>query len=125
VLAAGITAGAGNSTTLLGIDAPYLHDFLLIVWLAGIEVMFFDLIPWFDSGGQGLYRYSKPVWVIAFVAIGFAAWHTLLNPNGDLIAVFRDSRAGVVLTIVAVFVAALLFFWWWKGDHQRGEENTA
>lgn len=116
-----ISLSASNSTRILGIDAPYVHDFLLIVWLAGIEVTFFDMVPWFETGGQGLYRYSRAVWAMAFVALAFAAWHTLLNPNGDLIDVFSEASLLIVLGIVAAFAAGMLLFWLWQMREQASE----
>ena len=114
ILSAFLTVAASNGTRILGIEAPYIHDFLLIVWLTGIEIMFFDMVPWWGTGGHGLYRYSKVVWAVAFGLIGFMAWHTLLNPNANLIEVFSEARVGVVLAVIAVFSIGMLLFWLWQ-----------
>ncbi|MGI8926036.1 MAG: hypothetical protein ACR2HN_05235 [Tepidiformaceae bacterium] len=106
-----LAATLGDGGSILGISAPYAHDFLLILYLAGIEVMFFQLLPWSGSGGESLYRYNRLWWVVLFAAVSFVAWHTLFNPNGSLIDVFSRASVVAVLAVVGAFDVVLLLIW--------------
>lgn len=109
--AAALSATLGNGDHILGISAPYLHGFLLIVYLAGIEVLFFQVLPWSGSGGEALFRYNRWAWAGLFLAVSFIAWQTLFNPNGSLIAVFSRASVVAVLAVVAIFDLGLLWLW--------------
>lgn len=109
---AGLAASVlDDGTRVLGISAPYLHDTLLVMFLASVEVAFFEAVPWSGSSGHSLYRYSRAAWLAIFVTIAFVAWHTLFNPNGSLIAVFSRVHVVAILVAVALFDAVLLYFW--------------
>ncbi len=104
------TLGAGDRVFGF-IDAPYMQDFLLVLYLSGVEVMFFEVLPLSGSGGHALFRYSRVAWAVLFTATAFAAWHTLFNPDGALIEVFSRVNVVAILVAVAIFDVVLFFVW--------------
>ncbi len=110
-LAAAVADAFSEGDRLLGIKAPDMQDFLLILYLAGIEVVFFQLLPWANSGGEALFRNSRLAWLIVFAGLAFIAWMTLFNPNGSLIEVFKRANVMAVLITIAVIDLLLLLLW--------------
>jgi hypothetical protein len=63
--------------------------------------------------------------VAAVTLIGFAAWHTLFNPDGSLVEVFKEANVAWVLGMVALFDVALLGFWWHASRARRQARAAA
>ena len=75
-------------------------------FVAGLEGLFFGMIPVSITDGGTLFRWNKPAWAAAFGLAAFLFWHVLLNKNGQYGAAFTQSSVKVAVALVAFWTLA-------------------
>jgi hypothetical protein len=75
-------------------------------FVAGLEGLFFGMIPLSITDGGTLFRWNKVVWAAAFGLAAFLFWHVLLNKNGQYGAAFTQSSVKVAVALAAFWTLA-------------------
>jgi hypothetical protein len=83
------------------------------VFVAGLESLFFGLIPLTFMEGESLLHWNRWVWLATFTFVAFAFWHVLLNKDSRYAATFGNSNTRVMLMLLVVFslVTVATFFY--------------
>ena len=81
--------------------ATWLETICTAVFVAGLEGLFFGLLPLSVMDGGDLFRWSKVAWAILFAVVVFLFWHVLLNKGSKYGAAFQQSNTQVVLVFLA------------------------
>ncbi len=79
-----------------------LETVCVIVFVGGIEGLFFNMIPLSIMDGGKLFRWRKWAWAGFAVPIAFAFWHVLLNHDRSSFDALRQASS---LTVLVIFVA--------------------
>jgi len=91
-----------------------LQAALVTVFVAGIEGLFYAMIPITFMDGATVFEWSKVAWALLFGAATFLFWHLLLNQNDAYLDALRQTRVVVALGLVLLYggltVATWLFF---------------
>ena len=91
-----------------------LQAALVTVFVAGIEGLFYAMIPITFMDGATVFEWNKLVWALLFGAATFLFWHLLLNQNDAYLDALRQTRVMVALGLVLLYggltVATWLFF---------------
>jgi hypothetical protein len=84
------------------------------IFVAGIEGLFYAMIPITFMDGATVFEWSKAVWAGLFGLATFLFWHLLLNQNDAYLDALRQTRVAVALGLVLLYagvtVATWLFF---------------
>ena len=100
--------------------APGLESLCSAIFVAGLEGLFFGLLPLSVMDGGVLFRWSKVLWGILFGVVVFLFWHVLLNKNSKYGAAFGQSNTKVVLIFLACWtVATVAFYLAFHGPRRR------
>lgn len=100
-------AGLGDESWLLGL----LEAVAAIVFVAGLEGAFFNLIPIDFLDGATIARWNRVVWAVIFGFTGFLFWHLLLNQNKSYLAAFAETKVVAAFAIVGAFTIATVGLW--------------
>ena len=91
-----------------------LQAALVTIFVAGIEGLFYAMIPITFMDGATVFEWNKVVWAGLFGLATFLFWHLLLNQNDAYLDALRHTRVamalGLVLLYGAVTVGTWLFF---------------
>jgi hypothetical protein len=102
-------AESGGSWWLVLLQAA-----LVTIFVAGIEGLFYAMIPITFMDGATVFEWNKLVWAGSFGLATFLFWHLLLNQNDAYLDALRQTRVAVALGLVlaygAVTVGTWLFF---------------
>jgi hypothetical protein len=85
-----------------------LQGTAVAVFVAGLESVFFGLIPLSFMDGETLLRWRKPIWLALFAAVAFMFWHVLLNKDSQYAAAFGGQSTRVMITLLGVFTTLTL-----------------
>jgi hypothetical protein len=100
-------AGPSDPPWLLGL----LEAVAAIVFVAGLESAFFNMIPIDFMDGATVARWSRVVWALVFGLSGFLFWHLLLNQNQTYLAAFAATKVVVAFGVVGLFSIATIAIW--------------
>lgn len=99
-----------------------VESIVATVFVAGIEGLFFGLVPLHFLDGSVVMRWSRLGWAALFGTVTFLWWELVLNRDGEYADAFKQTDARVVLIALLVFMVTTgglwLFFWW----RERSEE---
>lgn len=84
---------------------------LVTVFVAGIEGLFYAMIPITFMDGATVFEWNKLVWAGLFGLATFLFWHLLLNQNDAYIDALRQTRVTVALGLVLLYAAVTLGTW--------------
>ena len=91
--------------------ASWLETICIAVFVAGLEGLFFGLLPLGVLDGGDLFRWNKIIWAIVFVAVVFLFWHVLLNKDSKYGAAFGQSNTKVVLIFLGCWTVVTVAFY--------------
>ena len=111
-------AGQSEESWLLGL----LEAVAAIVFVAGLETAFFNMIPIDFMDGATIAQWNRLVWAVVFSFSGFLFWHLLLNQNQSYLAAFAETKVIAAFTLVALFSVATVALWTYF--HLHGARST-
>ena len=82
-----------------------------IVFVAGLEGAFFNMVPIDFMDGATIARWNWGVWAVMFLASGFLFWHLLLNQNQSYLEALGNTKVVAAFAVVAVFSLATVLLW--------------
>ncbi len=94
--------------------APFIvlgQNLLLLVFLAALTSLFFELIPISYNKGRDLFDMNKILWGAVFVSVAFLFIHLLINPSSSFLEVFLNNNLRTLIIVVGAFVAFTLEVW--------------
>jgi predicted ribosomally synthesized peptide with SipW-like signal peptide len=100
-------AGGAETSWSLGL----VEAVAAIVFVAGLEGAFFNMIPIDFMDGAEIARWNRPVWALVFGVSGFLFWHLLLNQNKAYLAAFAETKVVAAFTVVGLFSVATVVLW--------------
>jgi len=103
------------ATALGGLEA-----FLVLTFAVALENIFVKMLGLPGSMGEALRRRNRWLWLGGLVASGFAFYHTLLNPRGELATALQEGNVRVFLGAVAAFVLVSFSLWFYFRWRERG-----
>ncbi len=107
-----VSAGAWLLSPLFDADAWFKTLFLLI-FAAGVQTLFFEMLPLKYLHGQGVYQFNRVLWLGLFVIATTVFLQTMLNPDGAFVSAFNSPNM-VLLSIVVIafciFSTAVWFY---------------
>ena len=102
-----------------------LQAALVTIFVAGIEGLFYAMIPITFMDGATVLEWNKLAWAGLFGLATFLFWHLLLNQNDAYLDALRQTRVAVALGLVLLYgaltVATWLFFNLRSGGPATGE----
>ena len=107
VLLQPVRTAAGDGSWL----AALLDTILAMIVVAGLEGIFFTLIPLRFMDGAILMRWSRLAWALLFGTVTFLWWQLLLNQNGAYAAAFRQTSVQLVVAVLILFMLTTGGIW--------------
>jgi hypothetical protein len=96
----------------LGAPAWALIDSILaMVTLAGLEGLFFTLIPLRFMDGAVIMQWSRLAWALVFGTVTFLWWQLLLNRDRAYAATFEQTNVQVVVVLLVAFMVTTGGLW--------------
>jgi hypothetical protein len=96
-------------------DGPWwlviIQAALVTVFVAGVEGLFYAMIPITFMDGATVLEWNKLVWAGLFGVATFLFWHLLLNQNDAYLDALRQTRVTVALGLVLLYGAVTLGTW--------------
>jgi hypothetical protein len=85
---------------------PWLETILLLMFAAGIQTMFFEMLPISYLHGKGIFKFSRILWLFLFILATTTFLQTMLNPNGVFLGAFESAN----MVLLSLFVIAYCVF---------------
>ena len=116
-----VRAAAGDGSWLMAL----LDSILAIVVVAGLEGLFFTMIPLRFMDGAIIMRWSRLAWALVFGTVTFLWWQLLLNQNGAYAAAFQQASVQLVIGVLVLFMVTTGGIWTYFRFHVLAEEAAA
>jgi hypothetical protein len=81
------------------------------IFVAGIEGVFYAMIPISFMDGATVFEWNRLVWIAVFGIATFLFWHLLLNQGDSYLDALRQTRVAVALGLVLLYGAITLGTW--------------
>jgi len=98
-----------------GTDGPWwiviAQAALVTIFVAGIEGLFYAMIPITFMDGATVFEWNKLVWAGLFGLATFLFWHLLLNQNDAYLDALRQTRVAIALGLVLIYGEVTLATW--------------
>lgn len=111
MLFTGLVALAAWLLSPLAGETGWWATTLLLIFATGVQTLFFEMMPLTFLHGRGIYKYSRLLWLVFFVAATWAFFQTMLNPNGVFLSAFNSPDMQTLGVIVMVYSLASLGLW--------------
>jgi len=111
-LAAFVLLGpASQQAALGGWAGSFLNTVLAVVFVSGIEGLFFAMLPLTFMHGNVVYRWSKVGWALAFGTGVFLWWQLLLNRDHAYAESLRQTNVQLVIFTLVFFMGTTGVVW--------------
>ena len=81
------------------------------LFVAGLEGLFFQMIPIEFLDGHKLFKWNKPAWLAVSLVSGFLFWEALINDDQDALHAVGATKSVVALVVVICCLAATIALW--------------
>lgn len=113
-------AESGNGWLIALVDTV-----LSTIFVAGIEGLFFSLLPLKFMDGHVIMRWSRVVWALMFGSVTFFWWQFLLNGDSQYVDALKQANVQLALVILVVFVTVTGGTWlFFRLRHHEGQEES-
>jgi hypothetical protein len=93
-----------------------------IVFVAGLEGLFYSMIPLTFLDGKVVFDWSPWVWALMFGTATFLFWELVINEDAAYLDAFKQTRVVTALALVAVYAVVTFGTWaFFKARESRGE----
>jgi len=116
----------GMEATGSGWALPFAEALLAVIFVGGLEGVFYNMIPLTFMDGKAVANWSRIAWAVMFGLVTFLFWQLLINPDAGYLDALRQTKVVVVLVLVIFYVVITLVTWSyfrWRVPH--GEEEPA
>jgi hypothetical protein len=97
------------------------------VFVAGLEGVFYAMIPLTFMDGAVVWRWRRLAWLLLFGTATFLFWQLVINPDAAYVDAMRQPAIQAILAILAVYGTLTLGVWlyfWWRSRHVEGEASA-
>ena len=101
----GMETGSGGWALPLG------EALLAVLFVAGLEGVFYNMIPLTFMDGRAVADWSRPAWALMFGIATFLFWQLLINPDAGYLDALRETKVVIVLSLVVFYVIVTLGTW--------------
>jgi hypothetical protein len=108
-----IPASDAASADHPGTWAVLFDTFLATLWVTGLQVVLFGLVPVKFLYGEKVLRWSRTGWLALYGAAMFLFVQTLFHPSAGEWGGFSDGMMWLLAGSVVVLLAASFAFWLW------------
>jgi hypothetical protein len=84
---------------------------LAIVFVGGLEGVFYNMIPLTFMDGAAVYRWNRLAWGLIFGTVTFLFWHLVINGYSSYLGAFRQTSVVLCLAILALYGTLTLATW--------------
>jgi hypothetical protein len=96
------------------------------IFVAGLEGVFYAMIPITFMDGATVFEWNKLVWITLFGVATFLFWHLLLNQDDAYLDALRQTRVAVALGLVLLYGLVTLGTWlFFKAWNRRADARAA
>ena len=102
---------------------PFAEALLAVVFVGGLEGLFFNMVPLTFMDGKAVADWSRIVWAVTFGVATFLFWQLLINPDAGYLDALRETKVVLAITLVVFYVVITLGTWSyfrWRAP-RRGE----
>jgi hypothetical protein len=113
----------GLETGADGWPLPFTEALLAVIFVGGLEGLFFNMIPLTFMDGKAVANWSRVAWLVTFGVATFLFWQLLINPDAGYLDALRETKVVVAVSLVVVYVVVTLGTWSyfrWRA-RRRGE----
>ena len=91
---------------------PWLSTLLLLTFGAGMQTIFFEMLPLSYLRGKSIFQFNPLLWLILFVGATVLFLQTMLNPNGPFLSAFQSANMTLLSVFTALYclICALIWF---------------
>jgi hypothetical protein len=93
------------------LDDAWLNTLCLLIFAAGIQTAFFEMLPLGFLHGRNIFLVNRVVWAILFAILGAIFLQTMLNPDGAFVNAFQSPNMILLSAMVALFCAVSAAIW--------------
>jgi hypothetical protein len=90
---------------------PWLKTLLLLMFAAGVQSVFFEMLPVSYLRGKGIFKFSRVLWLILFAVAAAVFLQTMLNPNGAFLSAFQSTNMILLSLFVLGYCVLCLLIW--------------
>jgi hypothetical protein len=101
----------GLETGADGWPLPFTEALLAVVFVGGLEGLFFNMIPLTFMDGKAVADWSRVVWIVTFGVATFLFWQLLIIPDAGYLDALRETKVVVAVTLVVFYVVITLGTW--------------
>ncbi len=99
----------------------WLNTVFLLIFAAGVQTAFFEMVPIGYLHGKGIFQLNRLVWLALFAALAAIFLQTMLNPNGAFVSAFNSPNMVALSIIVLCFCVFCTGVWFYL---QRLDKKT-
>lgn len=99
------------ATAFLPAALTDLEPLFLTVFLISLQGAFFELFPLAVTDGGDIWNWKRGIWFLLFLAVFFAFYHFVLNPNASDVQALQQNGVRMLLLLIVVFGLATLTLW--------------
>jgi hypothetical protein len=117
----------GMETGSDGWALPLGEAILAVVFVGGLEGVFYNMIPLTFMDGRAVADWSRLAWAVMFGLATFLFWQLLINPDQGYLDALRETKVVVVLVLVAFYVVITLGTWSyfrWRAGSSAAEASA-
>ncbi len=102
-----------------------LASIAAMVFLAGLEGIFYSMIPISFLDGAVVFEWSRVVWALLFGTATFLFFELVINQDGSYLEAFQNANVVMALVLCGIFSLLTLATWgYFKVRHSAGPEPT-
>jgi len=83
----------------------------VMIFVGGIEGVFFSMIPVAGTGGEKIFRWNRVVWALIAVSAAFLFWHVLLGREQAYFSGVRETQSLSVIALFVVYTSLTIGAW--------------
>jgi hypothetical protein len=96
----------------------------VIVFVGGIEGLFFNMIPLDVTDGGKIYAWNRWVWAALAGIAAFLVWHVLLGSERDGFSGLRQTRSVAVIITFGAYTVLTVALWSYFRFRAGGEDDS-
>ncbi|HEY6042075.1 MAG TPA: lamin tail domain-containing protein [Anaerolineae bacterium] len=125
IAATGLAALAAWLVSPLVLSSQWLTTVMLLTFGAGVQTIFFEMLPIRSLHGRSIFETNKIVWAALFVLVTAIFMQTMLNPDGSFLSAFESGNMVTLAVGVGLFClfTAIVWLYFARRTPQAGESG--
>ncbi|HEX7587603.1 MAG TPA: hypothetical protein VF478_04745, partial [Anaerolineae bacterium] len=107
-------------TPLFATD-PWFKTLFLLIFAAGVQTLFFEMIPVKYLHGRGIFQFNRVLWFVLFAVTALVFFQTMLNPDSSFVSAFQSPNMVILSVVVIVFCIVSTAIWFFLQRLEKAE----